>query len=227
LIRLTLSSTNPSWTYGQADTTHTVGQAGSTNLSNSSQNTVEVYGVVGTTEANGNWAFNYINATTIDLVGSTFTNAYVSGGAIGGALDSLTFSLDDVALSALPKTSIFNSTNHSLSFFSGLPLEATIDTSEQEQEEGERVRVQGIRPMTDAPTVFASVGYRENPNIPVAFAADTTIGNPTAESVITDSGNCPANVSTRLARARLRIPAGTVWTYANGAIPDFELEGYR
>ncbi len=44
------------------------------------QNTIEVYGVTGTTEANGNWKFTVIDATHIDLVGSTFTNAYVSGG---------------------------------------------------------------------------------------------------------------------------------------------------
>lgn len=41
---------------------------------------IAVYGVVGTTEANGAWTVTVINANTFDLQGSTFTNAYVSGG---------------------------------------------------------------------------------------------------------------------------------------------------
>lgn len=43
-------------------------------------NWVTVFGVGGTTEANGNWKVTVINSTTIDLQGSTFTNAYTSGG---------------------------------------------------------------------------------------------------------------------------------------------------
>jgi hypothetical protein len=41
---------------------------------------ISVYGVAGTTEANGNWIITRIDANTFDLQGSTFTNAYVSGG---------------------------------------------------------------------------------------------------------------------------------------------------
>jgi hypothetical protein len=42
---------------------------------------VIITGVVGTTEANGTWSINVIGSTTFDLVGSTFTHAYVSGGS--------------------------------------------------------------------------------------------------------------------------------------------------
>lgn len=38
--------------------------------------------VLGTTEANGNWTITVIDVSTVDLDGSTFTNAYVSGGYI-------------------------------------------------------------------------------------------------------------------------------------------------
>jgi hypothetical protein len=41
-----------------------------------------VAGVLGTTEANGTWTITKITATTYDLQGSTFTNAYSSGGQI-------------------------------------------------------------------------------------------------------------------------------------------------
>lgn len=60
LIRLTVNTTNGMIT-GQA---------------------VTIGDVVGTTEANGNWTITVINLTTIDLVGSTFTNAYTSGGYV-------------------------------------------------------------------------------------------------------------------------------------------------
>lgn len=43
---------------------------------------VTVGNVVGTTEANGNWTITVISITTIDLQGSTFANAYVSGGYV-------------------------------------------------------------------------------------------------------------------------------------------------
>jgi hypothetical protein len=43
---------------------------------------VVVYGVTGTTEANGSWVVTVVDANRVDLQGSTFTNAYVSGGTI-------------------------------------------------------------------------------------------------------------------------------------------------
>jgi len=47
-----------------------------------STGTVYVDEVTGTVEANCRWTGTVIDANTIDLVGSTFTNAYVSGGII-------------------------------------------------------------------------------------------------------------------------------------------------
>lgn len=41
---------------------------------------VTVSGIIGTTEANGTWIISIASASSIDLVGSTFANAYVSGG---------------------------------------------------------------------------------------------------------------------------------------------------
>jgi hypothetical protein len=43
---------------------------------------VTVGGVDGTTEANNNWTITVISLTEIDLDGSVFTNAYVSGGYV-------------------------------------------------------------------------------------------------------------------------------------------------
>jgi hypothetical protein len=41
---------------------------------------VTVQNVAGTVEANGNWPITVITGNTFDLQGSTFTNAYTSGG---------------------------------------------------------------------------------------------------------------------------------------------------
>jgi hypothetical protein len=87
LIRLTVSGLTAGTGPGNTDLT--------------AENSVEVYGVTGTTEANGNWAFSIVDATHIDLIGSAFVHAYAGGGAIGGALDQLPFSLDSISTGAL------------------------------------------------------------------------------------------------------------------------------
>jgi hypothetical protein len=48
-----------------------------------------VAGVTGATEANGRWTITVVDATHIDLQGSTFANFYVSGGTIGGGVDEI------------------------------------------------------------------------------------------------------------------------------------------
>lgn len=62
--------------------------------------------VVGTTEANGTWTITVVDATHIDLQGSTFTNAYVSGGTIGGGVEEISLgtglTLTGSVLSASP-----------------------------------------------------------------------------------------------------------------------------
>lgn len=58
---------------------------------------VTISGVVGTTEANAQWAVTVITTTTFDLVASTFTNAYVSGG---------TFTIDRTVASITPTANV-------------------------------------------------------------------------------------------------------------------------
>lgn len=47
-------------------------------------NSIEVYNVAGTTEANGVWAVTVIDGTHLDLISSVFTNAYSGSGNIIG-----------------------------------------------------------------------------------------------------------------------------------------------
>lgn len=175
-----------------------------------------ISGIVGTTEANGNWTITVHNSTTFDLQGSTFTNAYTSGGIVGGSLDALTTSLDLISTAALPQICAVDTSNR-VGFFSGANLEASMTTSEQGNA-GRRVYVNGFRPITDAPTVYGSLTYREN-----LLATATT----DTERSINALGACPQNRSTRYARGKVRIPSGTAWTYAIGVEPDVTAEGFQ
>lgn len=179
------------------------------------QNFIVVQGV-NPSYMNGTWRVNIIDSTHIDLVGSTFGAAYVSGGAIGGSLDALTFSLDSIAKSTVAQLSAFDSTNV-LGFFSGPNMEATIDTEEVDGE-GTKLFTTGMRPMTDASTVLCSTGYRDNANAAILF---------TEEDPIDDQGWAPQLVESRYQKGRIRIPAGSSWTYATGIQPDGQGAGER
>jgi hypothetical protein len=80
------------------------------------------------------------------------------------------------------------------------------------------VRVKGIRPVTDAVNCYGSVSSRERPQDTVTYSA---------EQIVNARGLCPANVSTRMARGHIRIPAGETWSYALGCEPDFAQEGKK
>lgn len=193
-VRLTVASTS-GWTTGDYKTVADVG---------------------GTTEANGSWTITVVDGTHIDLDGSTFSNAYTSGGYVAGSLDDLDFSLDSITASTLPRIAIADA-DGAVGFFTGDTLEATVETSEQSSID-KRIFIRGMYPVTDAPTVYGSVGRRENLNAAASY---------TDETLINAQGFCPQRASTRHARAKLRIPAGTSWSYVTGAQPDFTMEGRR
>lgn len=179
------------------------------------QNFIVVQGVVGTVEANGPWVPVIIDPTHIDLVGSTFTNAYVSGGAIGGSLDALPFSLDSISKAAVAELAMVSSSSKA-GFFTGGNLEAILETDEQDAD-GQMILVTNLTPMTDCSTVLGSVGGRRT--------AQDSAPVYTLEMPVNGEGECPVVVETRYARARLRMPAGAAWTYARGVQPDVQAAG--
>lgn len=61
--------------------------------------TVNVTGVGGTTEANGSWLVHVVDATHIELQGSTFVNAYTSGGTATDVTSPPTVIAPSVAIS--------------------------------------------------------------------------------------------------------------------------------
>ncbi len=176
----------------------------------------EVADVGGVPNANGEWTITVINGTTIDLDGSTFAGTYTSGGYVAGELEDLGTSLDDFASSTLSQFATIDADNK-LAFFTGTNLEATLETSEQSGM-AQRLFVRGFYPQTDAATVYGSTGRRENLNATPSY---------TSENLINSQGFIPQRASTRHARAKIRIPAETEWTYAEGVEPDVVREGRR
>lgn len=180
------------------------------------QNFIVVQGVVGTTEANGRWRFNVIDATHIDLIGSAFVNAYVSGGQIGGSLDALSFSLDSISRAAVAQLSAMGPTNK-LGFFDGSNLEGVLMTEEIDGE-GTMLFTSGMRLITDCTTAVGNIGWRMALVDTLQFTDEASMDN---------SGWCPQLIESRYQRGRMRLPYGASWSYARGVQPDGAAGGER
>jgi hypothetical protein len=134
---------------------------------------------------------------------------------ISSSIDALTLSLDTYSTAVQPEIAQFGTT-HKQGFFRGSNLEATIETAEQGTD-GQRIFVNGFRPITDAPTFYGSCSYRE-----------TVQGSPTSTPEIvrnTRTGRCDMRRSTRYSRFKVRVPAATTWTFASGVEPDISPDG--
>jgi hypothetical protein len=169
-----------------------------------------VSGVVGTTEANKNYTITVIDGTHIDLQTSSFVHAYVSGGIVGGSLDSMVLSLDAYATAVQPEIAQFDAT-HTLGFFRGMNLEGTMESGEQGTDEN-RISIRGFRPVTDASTVYGSLRYRDTQQATSIVSPETIIN--------TRTGRIDLRRDARYARFKTRIPAGTNWTFCAGVVPD-------
>lgn len=135
--------------------------------------------------------------------------------SISSSIDDLGASLDSFAVATQPLISQFNS-DHKLGFFQGVNLEATLESGEQGTDD-ERIRVDSFRPITDAATLYGSASYRETQQETVTSTSEILINSRT--------GRCDINRSTRYSRLKVRIPAGTTWTFVAGVVPNFKTEG--
>ena len=215
-IRLTVSPTTVGMStaaqqtvYGVWNVTQIAGTAPFLAAINNIQNTAN--------SAWGSWPVTVIDSTHVDLVGSTFAGAYTSGGFLGGNIELIPFSFDTVSTSTISSLATFNSLNV-LGFYTGANLPATIETAEYGTNEI-RSFVRGFRVITDAPAVNGSVSYRDSPQ--AAYNYTNPVG-------IDANGTClvaGGGVDTRYSRAKIVIPAGTIWTYAMAIEPDVDATG--
>jgi hypothetical protein len=135
--------------------------------------------------------------------------------SISSSLDALTLSLDSYATAVQPQIAQFDNT-HTLGFFAGANLEATLESAEQGTDEN-RITIRGFRPITDAATLYGSVSYRDNPSATATAGTEVLVNSRT--------GRCDMMRDTRYSRFKIRIPAGTAWTFCAGVVPDIATNG--
>lgn len=155
----------------------------------------------------GRWFYTIQN---LEYVFPATTLGYTLEGldALGYTLDTLPFSLDSSAWAGGIPSLAGVSTNHKLGFFDGAALEAILETGEVEPIPGRRFFTSGASIYADTADARIQLGTRET------FDDTTTWwGEGTREA----DGSHSMEVSGRFGRAKVRIPAGSVWTKAMGA----------
>lgn len=135
---------------------------------------------------------------------------------LSASIDALGASLDSFAVSTQPLIAQFNS-EHKLGFFSGANLEATLETSEQGTDSRMISMMEGFRPVTDAATIYGSVGYRNTTSETPTYLAE--------RAVFPRSGMVHHRIESRYMRMKSRVPAGTTWSYAAGVEPGIKTAG--
>jgi hypothetical protein len=139
---------------------------------------------------------------------------------LGNNLDAITVSLDSFSTAIVNELAAFG-VDHTLNFFRGPNLEATLETAEQGTD-GRRVKLKvGLRAVSDALVLFGSASKREN-------LQSVAVPAVTERVVNAITGICNMLLDTRYSRFKIRIPAGQVWTFINGVEPaDFKATGKR
>lgn len=182
-------------------------------------NTIWLVGYPTTQSASGlpnrlflyNWATDDCSFVDIDVNG--LLSAYTPGIALddlttqtGYSLDDLPFSLDSRVWQGGSLVLAGITRSNMLGFFSGQTLEAEIETVESDGN-GQRLYVNGVRPLVDASDAEIAVATREFQHSNPILGAYSAIGA---------DGLCPQHIEGRFLRARLKIPAGSDWSKAQG-----------
>lgn len=155
-------------------------------------------------------------------ISGEYLSTMIKPGITLDALDSVSSSIDalepllDSIEAALTSRLSAITTDHEIGFFDGANVEAVLETPEQGG--SGRIFIRGIEVRTDADEVYTSIRYRSNPQASLSA---------TSESAINGQGVCPQRIDAKLARAKVRIPAGELWTYCMGVTPEFRETGRR
>lgn len=136
--------------------------------------------------------------------------------AIYGNLDAIPVSLDSrIFTGGRPTFSAFNSDNM-LTYFSGLNLEAKVETAQVEPDPNLRTFCKGSRIQTDAASFTVEHGTAPYHGQAITYAAAASINR---------AGYVPHRGDGRLHKFRITIPAGTVWSVVTSLEADFKRTG--
>lgn len=129
---------------------------------------------------------------------------------ISASIEDLPFSLDSKAWQdGSPLLAGFTA-DYRLAAFSGDPLEATVTTPEVGDTSGRVQRTTSTQPVTDANTVFVSVGVRMR-----RLQIEPTTWLP-EQAPSYNTGRVRKRSRARFHRFKTRIPAGEAWTHFKG-----------
>lgn len=132
-------------------------------------------------------------------------------------LENIPFSLDSrIWQGGKTAMAMFNH-SHELCFLTGNAKEATLETEDAHMN-GRIFTVQGIRPLTDAPSFSVATGARFNTNEQVTYGASA---GPETDGI------APQRSAGRYARVKITIPAETTWTQCQGVEIDVTQDGRR
>lgn len=196
--------------------------ATNTGLGIATNDLMSVSGVVGTTEANGQWAVTVINATHLDLQGSTFTNAYVSGGQVNFNPSVAVNTL--ATLSAAPAGTLTGTTLNSTVVTSSLTSLGTIGTGVWNGTAIDNTYI--LHPSTTVNGQVCTLGS----TCTAAAAAGTLTGNALPVGVTASSltsvgagialGTPASGVATNLTGTAASLTAGTATNAVNTGITE-------
>ncbi len=138
--------------------------------------------------------------------------------AVSATIDGLSFPVDSRFWSGSGRLLLagFDTLNRQ-GYFTGTPLEATIETGDTQLSPGRKSLFRGLRPMIEGMSVtpILTVGSRDHLSSSVTFGAPIPANS---------TGFCPARVNGRYHRARITIPAGNEWRFARG-VDDLKFSG--
>lgn len=164
------------------------------------------------------WSLTYIET---EVIFRSLTFGYSLDGldAISMSLDALPFSLDSRAYTGGSLLLSGFDLSHTMGYFSGASLAATVDTEEIQPFPGQRTFVRNARPLVDGSvTPNIALGQRTTAESMVVYT------NPSAMNVL---GWCPIRGNAQYMRARLTLAAGSVFTHIQGVELDADPAGYR
>jgi len=141
--------------------------------------------------------------------------------ATGFNLDTLPYSLDSRIWAGGQLLLGGFDTSHRLGYFNGSNLAPQVDTNEIQPFPGQRTFLRNTRPLIDAPagpTPTIAIGTRENLEAANAFNVGTAMNS---------LGWCPQRASGRYMRARITLPAASVFEHIQGVELDVDPAGVR
>lgn len=134
---------------------------------------------------------------------------------VSASLDALPFSLDSKAWQGGAPLLGAMGTDHTFSMFNGLPMEATLTTPERGDVAGGVTTILSTYPAIDTGTLYVSLGSRLRRDDNISWADETFPSSFT--------GRVRKKKRGRFHTIKVRIPAGTSWTHAQGI--DVEMVG--